>query len=985
MGLIKLRNALFVLFGLSIISTFSLVADTFDDDIEDINEISSTRQEYEEDFPGSFQDLLLPESEDTETPYDDFDDVPNYNIASEKIPAGSLLALADRAVAGNTDSDLIHYDFIIKNPLGSIAVTDEPLSPEEDNDKRYEINFNNVPITEYLKFISKISGKNFVFEESDLEFNVTIVSEVPASIQEVLSILMQVLRIHELSLLEEGDNLLIHQNKNVTQPGALVPEDSRLDQEVITRVFRLHNIGAEELAEVLQPMLSPQAVLQVIAETRTVVLSDFIGTVKKVGDLIRSLDKPNTSLEIGRYVVRSTGMSTLIELASRILEPLAEENPLIMVPQSATNSVFIVSTPYLVERTIAIMYTLDVNRRDPTIRRDIQTGILPDSVSDASNKKNETSTNNNQRTNVRPSTQTSTRRPAVREKPAPVRVVRIQENGEVTDELGRVFVANELGQLQNEIGQTVKIDPNGQLVNEKSEPVITVRSNQLTNSLGSTYKIDEQGRFVDDKSGAIYSPEGNGVFLGNDGQRYILDGQGRFILRPTTPEENTVTDSYPDFSFFEPSSEESSVDFDAESPLYDFRDQGIPGGDLDIPDAFAEDLPVGHIQNTSFFIHKLEYREGAQIEKALKAIGESLLNSDNVNQGFVSTVNSVQFVETSNAVVFTGDRASIDRVKELVQSLDTPLRQVYIEMLIMETNIDKALDFGVQWSATNFSGNTSSGGGFITPGSLLPAATATVATSPDASGFSSSAGFNLGIIGKVLTKGPDEFTSIGALVDALHADADTNIIMTPRLVTEDGKPAEFFVGFNTRFQKDSVVNAETSVVSTNFEFRDVGTRLKIRPLLGSGDMITLDIEQEISSEISGEESTDDEADIASSIGPTTRKSRTTTRVHVNDGHFIVISGMISTETLRSHSKIPCLGGLPWVGNAFGSTSNRDLKRNLMIFIRPHVITTPEEIAELTKRKHAEFYNDSTPDAKFDYTIDPGLDFLVPHNKGHLKR
>ena len=894
------------------------------------------------------------------------EELQNYADSGKK--HDNLIAATDNAASGLTDPELVHYDFILNSPLGSIAVTQDEEVEEEPDPRRYKINFPNVPITEYIKFISRISSKNFVYEESDLGFNVTIISEEPASVEEILAILMQELRINNLSVIEEGDNLLIHSNDDVIQPGTVSEEGEFTGQELITGVFRLHNVMAPELADVVSPMLSSRAVVQVLEGNRTIVISDLATNVNKVGKLIKTLDKPNSSMEIGRYVVRNTGLSTLIDLSNKIIAPLAEDNPLILVPQVSTNSIFIISTPYLVERTIAILYTLDINRRDRQAQQNLKTGLIPDTVG----------TNNGQESSKN-ETRTSQTRPKQRElkplsssqlKDAPVKVVRIQSNGELTDDFGRPFSTNSEGNLVNQHGQHVRIDESGSIVNHQGEPVIAIRSNTFSNGLGENYVIDSQGRFSDTK-GNTYTPLGAGSYVDQNGNYFILDKQGRFVLAPIPLAQEAESD-YPSFSYG--NSADSSSPFDG---LYDFTEEGITGGDLDLPDAWSDDLPIGHIQNTSFFIHKLEYRAGAEIEKALQKIGESLANSENVNQAFVSTVNSAQYVETSNAIVFTGDRASIERVKELIRSLDTPLRQVHIEMLIIETSVDNSLNFGVQWGVNTVDPDFAGSGGLIKTGSSLPTALGTIASgSPDASSFLSSSGFNLGVIGKVITNGADSYTSIGALVDAIRTDAEVEIIQTPRLVTEDGKPAEFFVGFNTRFRTDSIVNSGSDLVSTNFDYRDIGTRIKIRPLLGNSDMITLDIDQELSSETDNTDTTSDEE---LDLGPTTRKSTTNTRVHVQDGNFIVISGIISNQTSRTHNYVPCLGSIPAIGHLFGNTRNLDNKRNLMIFIRPQIITTPEDISRLTKKKHKEF-RDARGGRKVDYTIDPGLDFLVPHDE-----
>src|ERR1700733_3138114 len=83
----------------------------------------------------------------------------------------------------------------------TLIAADPPLNPQAE--KTVLINFNNVSMIEYIRFISRITNRNFIFDESDLQFNVTIVSEEPATIDNIMTALLQELRIRDLSLIEE--------------------------------------------------------------------------------------------------------------------------------------------------------------------------------------------------------------------------------------------------------------------------------------------------------------------------------------------------------------------------------------------------------------------------------------------------------------------------------------------------------------------------------------------------------------------------------------------------------------------------------------------------------------------------------------------------------------------------------------------------------------------------------------------------------------
>src|SRR4029079_16060326 len=119
------------------------------------------------------------------------------------------------------------------------------------------INFNNISIIEYLRFISRNINKNFIFDENDLQFNVTIISEEPATLENIMTALLQELRIHDLTLLEQGNNLIIHKNPKVNAISQFVSEETpptNPNSEIITQVFRLNTAVPEQVASVIKPL-----------------------------------------------------------------------------------------------------------------------------------------------------------------------------------------------------------------------------------------------------------------------------------------------------------------------------------------------------------------------------------------------------------------------------------------------------------------------------------------------------------------------------------------------------------------------------------------------------------------------------------------------------------------------------------------------------------------------------------------------------------
>ncbi len=220
--------------------------------------------------------------------------------------------------------------------------------PAPIQSKTITINYNNVSIIEFIRFISRISNKNFVFDENDLQFNVTIVSEEETSIENILTALIQELRIHDLQLIEQGNNLIIHKNKGVNAISKVMSGEvlnpSTASNEVVTQVFRLNSSDAEKVAAIIKPLISENSILDVLKETNHIVVTDLTSNVAEISKLIKNLDAPRSGMVIGQYVVRSGSIDTLINMTEQIMQPIANDQPLLFVPHRL-RTVFLSSPP----------------------------------------------------------------------------------------------------------------------------------------------------------------------------------------------------------------------------------------------------------------------------------------------------------------------------------------------------------------------------------------------------------------------------------------------------------------------------------------------------------------------------------------------------------------------------------------------------------------------------------------------------------------
>lgn len=309
--------------------------------------------------------------------------------------------------------------------------------------------------------------------------------------------------------------------------------------------------------------------------------------------------------------------------------------------------------------------------------------------------------------------------------------------------------------------------------------------------------------------------------------------------------------------------------------------------------------------------------------------------------------------EGTNSLVITAPPRQMREIGSVLEKLDIRRAQVLVEAIIVELSEDKSGELGVTWAAVDESGSNpvgltrfpQSGADIGTIGGALDAG------QPDAALQAAGSGLLFGI-GRTQAGGLD----FAALFRALAGDSKTNILSTPTLVTMDNEEAEITVGQQVPFLTGSysgggggrggddrggggagLVNPFQTI-----QREDVGISLKITPRINEGDAVFLDIEQEVSSIAGG---------VSGAADLITNKRSITTRVIVEDGEVIVLGGLIDEQLREQEQRVPILGSIPVLGNLFKTTQTNSEKRNLMVFLKPVILRSPEDSRFYTDAKY----------------------------------
>ncbi len=308
-----------------------------------------------------------------------------------------------------------------------------------------------------------------------------------------------------------------------------------------------------------------------------------------------------------------------------------------------------------------------------------------------------------------------------------------------------------------------------------------------------------------------------------------------------------------------------------------------------------------------------------------------------------STGGFIQADPSTNSLIITGPEPLYRQVRAMIEQLDTRRAQVYIESLIVEVGGDNVADFGFQWQGISgrrgdsniIAGGTSFGENSIVDLSVA-AAGGRATAGPALAALQQ--GLNIGVLKNL----GDGLYGLSAIARLLQSQSNTNIMSTPNLITVDNEEAKIVVGRNVPFITGQFTSTGTGTTNPfqTVERKDVGITLRIKPQIGEGGTVRLQIFQESSDVIA-------QATGTGGTGPTTSKRSIESNVIVDDGAILVLGGLIEDRFEDNKSKVPLLGDIPYVGALFRSESRTKRRTNLMVFLRPVVMRSADDAAKLS--------------------------------------
>ncbi|MDH3199980.1 MAG: type II secretion system secretin GspD [Myxococcales bacterium] len=329
---------------------------------------------------------------------------------------------------------------------------------------------------------------------------------------------------------------------------------------------------------------------------------------------------------------------------------------------------------------------------------------------------------------------------------------------------------------------------------------------------------------------------------------------------------------------------------------------------------------------------------------------------------FEGTV-AVTAYEPANALVITSSLHDYTALKRVIERLDAPRKQVFIEAVVMELGVERTSELGFA-----FHGGA---GNFPTDGSLslfgFNAPSSIDITQNNLTGLA------LGVRGPTIENSQQlvgfSVPGFGVVVTALASTGDADVLSTPHIIAIDNTEAEISVGENIPLQTNGVAPGTFAGLGSlgalgtaaqggqdlgalagltgglgSVARQDVGTTIRVVPHINENNEVRLEIEEEIS----------EQGATSGTLGVVSINRRTArTEVMVRDQQTIVIGGLMRDAIQNTEDKVPVLGDIPILGALFRKTNKQKKKTNLLLILTPYIIRDPGDLREIFERKMQE--------------------------------
>ncbi|HVA78442.1 MAG TPA: type II secretion system secretin GspD [Candidatus Binataceae bacterium] len=710
------------------------------------------------------------------------------------------------------------------------------------------MNFQNVDIPVLAKFISEITGKNFIIDES-VRGKVTIISPSKVTPDQAYSLFQSVLQIKGFTTVLAGKVIKIVPARNVRSDAPLtesqLPADLHGD-EYVTRMVKLKNVDAASLVGVVQPMVSHDGLVAAYPEDNTLIITDDAYNVQRLLQIIGSLDiqgvQANVAViplklafagelapEIEQIMAARSG-STSTPQGPRpgmgVVAPTASgpSGGFKVIPDERTNSLIVLAGPLQLREIKDVVAKLD---------------IVPPNVTSR------------------------------------IHVYRLKN-----------AQALEMVQVMNN------------LLNGGSSPS-TLSPQTGRGSLGRGSSLGMMGGGMGGMGGGM-----GGGFGGMGGMSGGYGGSSMGGMGG-----------------------------------------GMGGGMMSSMGGMGG-VSGGMGSGMGMMSGNSSGNTGSASASTSGGKGSNFTNPVNITAD-----------PATNALVVSASPQDWQTLKQIIDELDVPRVQVFVQAVIVEVSAERSRQLGVEFNASTGISNSTIGLGTMNYGNLQNALGNPLGLSGLGLGLASG---SLCSVPSTLAAGVASTGTVGAaaastitipcdlaLLEALETDTHSNVLSAPTLLTADNEEAMIVVGQNLPFVGSASANAGLpGQIFNSVERQNVGITLDIVPQVSEGDYVKLDLYEEVSNVVG--------STVNNPLGPTTTIRSASTSVMVQNHRTAVIGGLLSSQDSASKQGIPYISDIPVIGNLFSFKQTDRQKDNLIVFLTPHVIRNRTQLRALALDERHKF-------------------------------
>ena len=297
-----------------------------------------------------------------------------------------------------------------------------------------------------------------------------------------------------------------------------------------------------------------------------------------------------------------------------------------------------------------------------------------------------------------------------------------------------------------------------------------------------------------------------------------------------------------------------------------------------------------------------------------------------------------QFDERTNTIFFRETRSNLDNVRKLLVTIDKPTKQVMIEARLVEVTANPTQSYGIDWSGVVGSASNGKTFSYGAPGSTSGSNTSGNVPLSD---FALGNPQNPNILGNFSKLIPGQFAilsvpQMSATLRLLNEDNDAEFLANPRIVTADNLQAKIEINRAQPVPQLNFNEQTATAVFGGFQDKKFGNTLIVTPSINKDNFVTLKVKPEISNKVGDSTFVFAGATVSSPIIDTRTLE---SNVLIRSGDTLAIGGLLQDEVAKARNKVPFIGDVPVLGYLFQNHLNSRVKRNLLVFVTPTIITS----------------------------------------------